>query len=703
MTKLKMRCLDAVRTGSRAGWVNFGFIKKFWEHFRDDFIGIMNHFHNTGTISKGCSSSFISLIPKKKDPIGFKDYRPINLIGTISKVISKCLANRIKTVIGKVIADTQSAFIKNRFILDSPLMLNEVLSWLNKGKKKAFLLKIDFEKAYDNVNWSFLIDMLDQRGFPPVWCKWVSGILKSARSSVLVNGSPTFEFHYEKGIRQGDPLSPFLFLFIMEALSCMICEASSVGEFKGVRLGGDLVLSHLFYADDALVMGEWSEWNIKIIARILRVFHLCSGLKININKSSLIGVGVTQEEVVDMAAVLGCQVGEYPFTYLGITVGANMNRIVNWRPIYDTLESRLASWKARNLSIGGRVVLLKSVLESLPVYFMSLFKAPCGVINGLEAIMRRFLWAGASNSKKIPWVAWDRVSSPKAEGGLGISKLKDVNDALLAKWIWRYRVEEDNLWKRVIDSCHNGNRGWSFLPSKKNLSGCWNAIVRTEKNRKIGGKSISDFIKGIVGNGTDIRFWLDPWLMDVPLKAQWPQLFSLERDKKCTVADRCNSSPPGGWSWVRQPTSPEEIAEWIDCQNRVASVTFSAAKDRWKWIGNDSGSFSVGSIKTWMNKEYDNSGNFCMKWCKWVPSKCNILMWRAEFDRIPTKAALIKRGVSLESDACPMCNYGSESAEHLFTACEVSYRVWMNITNWFNGDIAWDYDNGVLVYLESEE
>ncbi|XP_035845315.1 uncharacterized protein LOC118491557 [Helianthus annuus] len=106
-------------------------------------------------------------------------------------------------------------------------------------------------------------------------------------------------------------------------------------------------------------------------------------------------------------------------------------------------------------------------------------------------------------------------------------------------------------------------------------------------------------------------------------------------------------------------------------------------KDKWKWIGNSSGTFSVGSLKTQMNKDYDNSRNFCMRWCKWVPAKCNILIWRAEFDRIPTKVALIKRRVMLESDVCSMCNDGPKLSKHLFTSYEVSYRAWLSIRKWF--------------------
>ena len=204
----------------------------------DDFVNLMNHFHDCGVISRGCSSSFITLIPKTKSPVGLKDYRPINLVGIISKVISKVLASRMKKVLDMVISENQSAFLSGRFILDGPLMVNELMGWIKKKGRQAFMLKLDFEKAYDNVNWDFLLTTLDQMGFPTRWCSWVKGILESARSAVLVNGSPTFEFNCQKGVRQGDPLSPFLFLVVMEILHCMIEKAVMVGEIKGIRVDG---------------------------------------------------------------------------------------------------------------------------------------------------------------------------------------------------------------------------------------------------------------------------------------------------------------------------------------------------------------------------------------------------------------------------------------------------------------------------------
>ncbi|KAJ0846474.1 putative RNA-directed DNA polymerase [Helianthus annuus] len=333
---------------------NFKFIKRFWNLFAVDFVKLLNNFYVHGRINKGVGSSFITLIPKVKDPSGLGEYIPINLIGVISKVISKVLANRLRMVINGLTSESQSAFISGRYILDGPLIINEVLAWSRCVGKSLFLFKIDFEKAYDNVHWEFLICVMRQMGFSDRWCNWIYGVLSSASSSVLVNGSPTVEFECTKGIRQGDPLSPFLFSLVMEALSGLFRKASDIGVFKGIQLpNSGPILTHLLYADDVMIMGEWEDTNFKSVMRILRVFCLCSGLKINIHKSSIFGSGVNCDTIKDQADIMRCKFGDIPFIYLGLKVGANMNRISNWEPVKDVFRTWLSKWKSQVLSMGG--------------------------------------------------------------------------------------------------------------------------------------------------------------------------------------------------------------------------------------------------------------------------------------------------------------------------------------------------------------
>ena len=204
----------------------------------------------------------------------------------------------------------------------------------------------------------------------------------------------------------------------MEALASILTKATDLGVFEGIRLpNGGPTLSHLFYADDALIIGRWSKDNLKMTSRLLRIFYLCSGLKINLHKSHLFGMGVNGEVIHCLGRVIGCKIGDFPFEYLGIKVGANMNRVAHWSPVLETIQNRLASWKAKTLSIGGRLTLIKSVLSSLPIYYLSLYKAPKNVIDKMESFMRNFLWAGSSDTKKLHWVSWEVVTMFRDEGG----------------------------------------------------------------------------------------------------------------------------------------------------------------------------------------------------------------------------------------------------------------------------------------------
>jgi len=236
---------------------NFTFIKKSWEFVKEEVMAVMKQFHETGYIPKGCNASFIALVPKVKNPVNLEQYRPISLVGAIYKIISKVLAERIKKVLPLVIDECQSAFLKNRGILDSVLMANEVIEDIRRGGRSGLCLKVDFEKAYDSVRWEFLYDMLQKMGFHSKWISWIRGCLESASISVLVNGSPTEEFKPKRGLRQGDPLAPFLFLVVAEGLAGLVRQAMKANILSGLKIGRKKVeISILQFADDTLFLCE---------------------------------------------------------------------------------------------------------------------------------------------------------------------------------------------------------------------------------------------------------------------------------------------------------------------------------------------------------------------------------------------------------------------------------------------------------------
>jgi len=389
---------------------NFNFFKQFWDIIKTDLIKVVKCFHSCGRWPKGCNASFISLIPKVDNPQGLEEYRPISLVESLYKIISKILSKRMQKVLHKIIDKKQSAFIKDRSILDSVVVINEVIEEVRRKKGKCIIIKADFEKAYDSVNWEFLLYMLERMGFCPKWVKWIRSCLESFDISILINGSPTGQFTPTKGLRQGDPLVPFLFLIVAQGLAGVVTQAESMGLIKGIRVGHKQIpISMLQFVDDTIFVCNEEIQNIMVIKSILRCFEIASGLKVNFHKSKIGSIGIHLRKVERFSAILNCSIMKVPFKYLGIPVGANHRRIEFWQDMIQKIQKRLALWKGKYLSFAGRVTLIKSVLSTIPLYYLSLFKLPICVEKMIRKIQSDFLWGWGHDGRKIAWIKWDHI------------------------------------------------------------------------------------------------------------------------------------------------------------------------------------------------------------------------------------------------------------------------------------------------------
>ena len=359
------------------------------------------------------------------------------------------MANRLKEVLDQLISESQNSFVGGRQILDSVLIANECVDSRVKSKIPGVICKLDIEKAYDHVNWEALLDLLKRMRFGVRWCRWIRTCISTVQFSVLVNKAPTDFFGSSRGLRQGDPQSPLLFLVMMEVFSRMMKRVEAAGLLRGFRADGrrgeGLCVSRLLFADDTILFCDANEEWILHIRMLLLCFQVVTGLKVNALRSEMVPIGEVPNIQI-LAEILGCQIGSLPMTYLGMPLGTSHKSPTIWNPILEKIERKLASWKKMYLSKGGRLTLLKSTLSSLPTYFLSLFTIPSHVANKIKRLQRDFLW----RDSKTHLVGWDKVCAPLENGGLGIRKLTTLNKALLGKRLWRFGVEETRLWRRVV-------------------------------------------------------------------------------------------------------------------------------------------------------------------------------------------------------------------------------------------------------------
>ncbi|PWA80722.1 RNA-directed DNA polymerase, eukaryota [Artemisia annua] len=251
--------------------------------------------------------------------------------------------------------------------------------------------------------------------------------------------------------------------------------------------------------------------------------------------------------------------------------------------------------------------------------------------------------------------------------------------------IWRFKKDRDSLWCRVIEAIHTTNRSWDFLPTHKALNGVWSNISKTISRTLVLGMPLRRCFKGNAGNGNGINFWIDPWVLNLPLKDVCPRLFRLEVNKRCKVSERLINSVSGlhyEWKWKKTGFSGEEHAEWQVLIALVGSVVLTDSTDKWTWVGSGNGSFSVGDVRKMLQTDLDFSQSSVFEWCKWIPKKCNIFGWRAEMGRIPTAAALSRRNIHIPDVSCPLCGDADETVDHLFSGCIVSSVLWHRISTW---------------------
>ncbi|XP_058775034.1 uncharacterized protein LOC131649281 [Vicia villosa] len=604
------------------------------------------------------------------------------------EAVSKLLAGRLKRVLDSIISPNQSAFVPGRQLLDGVLISNEVADYAPKEEKSCILFKVDFEKAYDKVNWDFLRFLLKEMGFGTIWMRWMELLIFQSKMSVLVNGSPTKEFVVEKGLRQGDPLSPFLFVLVAEGLTALVKKATSLGNYEGFLINGKCWVDILQFADDTLLIEEGNWKQIWAIKTVLKAFELVSGLGTNYRKSKLIGINISDNLMEAASSLLSCKVEGKVFSFLGILVGANPRRISTWNPLLDKIKKRLSSWKNRFLNFAGRITLIKSILCSLSIFTMSFYRMPARIVRIITKLQSDFLWGASENSRKIHFVGWKKLCLPFNKGGVGFKRMDDFSFALLNKWRWRILHGSDSFWLNILRATYGDillkvSSGGDFISSGSSCSTWWKDISSL-------GKNVSKDAIAII-----VPFWLEtvsPLLFGIPNGCRGLEFSVLTGSAPSSFGSVYIHAQGAGMVLDSGPNTTDTTGfDSVEGLYRVlagAILRDTGGNDVVKWEAEKDSMFSVKSCYLFYADSFiphgpyeKHDGAYSLIWKTNTPFKTKVFGWRILINRLPTKELLLKRGISFttSSSNCVFCGIALESLEHVFFKCSIVKLIWRKI------------------------
>ncbi|CAL1377701.1 unnamed protein product [Linum trigynum] len=435
-------------------------------------------FFQTKSLPQEVNSTILSLVPKVSNVQRMKDFRPIACCNVLYKGISKLLANRLAVVLPKVISTSQSAFVKGRLISDNILMASELVKdYHRKTITPRCMVKIDIMKAFDSVDWKFLFQVMRTMGFPDSYIELVQICVTTPKFSVSFNGGLCGYFSGGKGLRQGDPLSPYLFTIAMEVFSCLMKRAVRDDFIPFHPRCKYIGITHLCFADDVLVFTNGSVRGVDGIKCLLDDFYCLSGLRCNPEKSQLFCGGITDLDRDSLSIHTGFSVGALPVRYLGVPLISGKLSRVDCQVLVDRITARIRGWQPKLLSYAGRLQLISSVISSVLQYWMNIFLLPASVLKDIEAICNNFLW-GVGDSRARGLTAWQVVAVPKAEGGLGVRDFRLWNKACIVRHLWNILAEQGSLWVAWVTRYRLRDRTiWEIAPTAVG-SWIWKRILK---------------------------------------------------------------------------------------------------------------------------------------------------------------------------------------------------------------------------------
>lgn len=633
-----------------------GFTGRFyatcWHIIKNDFMKAIDMFH--GGDMRGLQAinrATVSLLPKKVGAVDIKDFRPVSLNHGAVKIFDKVLATRLTEDLPNLVGNHQSAFVRGRSLHDNFMLVQGTTRRLHALRDPTVLVKLDISKAFDSLQWPFLLEVLGQMGFGPRWISWICGLLATSSTKIAVNGIPGETIYNCQGLRQGSPLSPMIFILCMEPLHRLFEYATAAGLLTPLARTG-LRQRVSMYADDAMIFLKPKELDLQACAAILNMFGHASGLKINLQKSSALPIRCTQEHMQLVSELLGCVSTSFPCRYLGLPLSIRKQTALQFQDLVDQIAARLPTWKAASLPKSSRLLLVQSVLCAIPVHSMIAMGLPPKTIKAIIKICRNFLWSGkeeAAGGKCA--VAWETLCRPKWAGGLGVPNLRWMNVALQAKWLWLQRTDKSRPWAEFAFSITEEARG------------LFQAATRL-----------------ILGDGQTALFWEDRWLDGYRIQELAPVVYAKVPKKvrmSRTVADALLDA-----TWARDfgaNLDETGLRQFLETWSRVATITLNTQlPDQLRWSWEKDGQFSARSAYAAGFATMHVSPTAVFTWISNAPLRCRFFAWLALRNRVWTSDRLAKRGLP-HQNACPLCDQGDEDINHLLLHCVFTREIWTKL------------------------
>ncbi|KAG7567328.1 Reverse transcriptase zinc-binding domain [Arabidopsis thaliana x Arabidopsis arenosa] len=592
------------------------FLWEAWDVVGNDTVAAIQNFFSTGHLPRGFNATAITLIPKVPGTDTLTQFRPISCCNSVYKVIARLLKQKLKLFISEAVQGNQVGFVQGRQLCENVLLASELVTNFNiPADTTRGCLQVDLAKAYDNLNWQFLSNVLNAINLPAQFIDWIQECFTTPSFSIAFNG--------------------------------------------------ELI-------DDILIFFDGKEESLCGILHILEEFRLSSGLGINKNKTSLFLDGGDFQEIQSLAARLGVSHGALPVRYLGVSLSSCKMKKQDFQPLIDRIHARFNGWTVKHLSFAGRLQLIQSVIYSTITFWASIFILPNKCLEEIESMCSAFLWKGTTSSARGAKVSWDSVCTPKKCGGLGLKRLVHWNKVLGLKLIWMIFAAGGSLWVSWIRRNLIGARCFWEMENINSGSWIWKSLCKLRALAR-------PFIICEIGSRVTCNFWTDNWTSLGPLIELTGPLGPRVTGLPITavVADALLGNQLRiSLSRSRSPII-QLLMDCLPPSSLVNRLE-DADDDVYLWkIGDRQASNVFSTSHTWDHLHPPGLGVdwYDSVWFSGRIPKHSFITWLNARHRLQTRDRMIRWNMAVPP-ACLLCNLEDESRQHLFFDCSYYADIW---------------------------